>query len=302
MNTSASLDASARTARLQALPAQRSLWRSVGSGLLRRPTALLGIVIFLIVIIMALGASVLAPYDPNEINMGVRLQGPTSEHWLGTDDLGRDVLSRTIYGARVSIMVGMISIIIATLIGLPLGLLSGYFGGWVDSIISRSMDALLAFPSIILALAIMSMLGPNLQNAMIAIGVVFVPAFMRLTRAGVLSVRENEYVLAARVNGARDYYIMLRTILPNITSPLLVQVTLGFASAIIVEAALSFLGMGVQPPTASWGAMLDTGRRFLNQTVWFSSAAGVAIFLTILGLNLLGDGLRDALDPRMNRD
>jgi peptide/nickel transport system permease protein len=302
VSNTASLDATSARERLQKMPAQRSLWRSVGRALLRRKTAMAGILIYLVVIVMALGASVISPYDPNKIDMAVRLQGPTSEHWLGTDDLGRDVLSRTIYGSRVSIMVGMISILIATLIGLPLGLLSGYFGGWTDSFISRTMDALLAFPSIILALAIMAMLGPNLQNAMIAIGVVFVPAFMRLTRAGVLSVRENEYVMAARVVGARDSYVMLRTILPNITSPLLVQVTLGFASAIIVEAALSFLGMGVQPPTASWGAMLDTGRRFLNQTVWFSSAAGVAIFLTILSLNLLGDGLRDALDPRMNRD
>jgi len=196
----------------------------------------------------------------------------------------------------------MLSIGIATLLGVPLGLLAGYYGGWADAAISRAVDALLAFPSIILALAIMSVLGPNLQNAMIAIGIIYAPAFVRLTRAGVLSVKMSEYVLAARVAGARDTYLMVRTILPNIVSVLLVQITLGFANAIIAEAALSFLGMGVQPPTPSWGAMLDSGRRFLSQTLWYSSSAGMAIFLTILSLNLLGDGLRDVLDPRLRRN
>lgn len=262
---------------------------------------MLGLAIYLVVVAMALGAELVAPYEPNQIQMSVRLQGPSSAHWLGTDELGRDVVTRIIYGARVSVVVGMLSIGIATLIGVPLGLIAGYYGGWADAAISRAVDALLAFPSIILALAIMSVLGPNLQNAMIAIGIIYAPAFVRLTRAGVLSVKVNEYVLAARVAGARDTYLMARTILPNLVSPLLVQVTLGFASAIIAEAALSFLGMGVQPPTPSWGAMLDSGRRFLSQTLWYSSSAGMAIFLTILSLNLLGDGLRDVLDPRLRR-
>lgn len=301
MSKAASIDLASSSAALPPEARPRSQWRSMAVGIVRRRMALAGLIIYGGVIFMAIFAGVIAPYNPNTINMGERLQGPSRAHWLGTDDLGRDVLTRTIYGSRVSIMVGTISIAIATLIGLPLGLISGYYGRWADSVISRVMDALLAFPSIILALAIMSVLGPNLQNAMIAIGIVFVPAFMRLTRAGVLSVKESEYVMAARVCGARDRAIMVRTILPNITSPLLVQLTLGFATAIIVEAALSFLGMGVQPPTPSWGAMLDTGRRFLNQTVWFSSSAGVAIFLTVLSLNLLGDGLRDVLDPRMNQ-
>jgi peptide/nickel transport system permease protein len=278
-----------------------SRWLELWSGLRRRRTAMLGLAIYLLVILCALAADLIAPHDPNQLRMSVRLQGPSTEYWLGTDELGRDVASRIIYGARVSILVGMISIGIATLIGLPLGLIAGYYGGWLDAVISRAVDALLAFPSLILALAIMSVLGPNLQNAMIAIGIIYAPAFVRLTRAGVLSVKTNEYVLAARVAGARPSYIMAQTILPNIVSPLLVQITLGFASAIIAEAALSFLGMGVQPPTASWGAMLDSGRRFLSQTIWYSSAAGAAIFLAILSLNLLGDGLRDVLDPRLRR-
>jgi peptide/nickel transport system permease protein len=278
-----------------------SQWLELWSGLRRRRTAMLGLAIYLLVILCALSADLIAPHDPNQLRMSVRLQGPSAEYWLGTDELGRDVFSRIIYGARVSILVGMISIGIATLIGLPLGLVAGYYGGWLDAVISRAVDALLAFPSLILALAIMSVLGPNLQNAMIAIGIIYAPAFVRLTRAGVLSVKSSEYVLAARVAGARPSYIMARTILPNIVSPLLVQITLGFASAIIAEAALSFLGMGVQPPTASWGAMLDSGRRFLSQTIWYSSAAGAAIFLAILSLNLLGDGLRDVLDPSLRR-
>ena len=278
-----------------------SRWAEVWSGLRRRRTAMLGLGIYLVVLVFALTADLIAPHDPNRLRMSVRLQGPSAEYWLGTDELGRDVASRIIYGARVSLMVGMISIGIATAIGLPLGLLAGYYGGWPDAAISRGVDALLAFPSLILALAIMSVLGPNLQNAMIAIGIIYAPAFVRLTRAGVLSIKVNEYVMAARVAGARDRYLMARTILPNIVSPLLVQITLGFANAIIAEAALSFLGMGVQPPTSSWGAMLDSGRKFLSQTLWYSSSAGMAIFLTILSLNLLGDGLRDVLDPRLRR-
>lgn len=265
----------------------------------RRKIALLGLIFYLLVILAALTAGVIAPYDPNEIQMSEALQGPSFGHWLGTDELGRDILSRTIYGSRISILVGMISIGIATAIGLPLGLVAGYYGSWVDTLISRVMDALLAFPSIILALAFISVLGPNLRNTMIAIGIVFVPAFMRITRAGVLAVQSNEYVTAARVAGATNQYVMTRTILPNIMAPLLVQITLMFATAIIVEAGLSFLGLGVQPPTASWGQMLNTGHRFMQQTLWYSSSAGVAIFLTILSLNLLGDGLRDILDPRL---
>jgi peptide/nickel transport system permease protein len=284
-----------------AAAATSSQWSELWAGLRRRRTAILGLAIYLLVVLCALTADLVAPHDPNQLSMSVRLQGPSAEYWLGTDELGRDVASRIIYGARVSILVGMISIGLATLIGLPLGLVAGYYGGWLDAVISRAVDALLAFPSLILALAIMSVLGPNLQNAMIAIGIIYAPAFVRLTRAGVLSVKTHEYVLAARVAGARPSYIMARTILPNIVSPLLVQITLGFANAIIAEAALSFLGMGVQPPTASWGAMLDSGRRFLSQTIWYSSAAGVAIFLAILSLNLLGDGLRDVLDPRLRR-
>ena len=224
---------------------------------------------------------------------------PSAQHWFGTDELGRDVLTRILFGARISIAVGLISVVIALAIGVPLGILSAYYGGGVDSAIMRTMDALAAFPAILLALAILSVLGPNVRNAMIAIGVVYLPAFARLTRSSVLTVQENEYVEAATACGATASYIMFRTILPNCIAPILVHASIGFANAIIIEAALSFLGLGAQPPTPSWGAMLNQGRQFMTQTVWYSIASGSAIFLTVLGVNLMGDGLRDVLDPRL---
>jgi peptide/nickel transport system permease protein len=231
--------------------------------------------------------------------MRERLQEPSAAHWLGTDELGRDVLSRIIFGARASLAVGSIAVGIAATIGIMLGLSASYYGGPVDSLIMRILDGLLAFPSVILALAIMTALGPYLFNAMLAIGIVSIPAFARITRGSVLSLKETEFVEAAHASGATDTYLMLRVLLPNCLSPLLVQVSVSFAAAILVEAALTFLGLGVQPPTPSWGGMLDTGRKYLDQTAWYSVSAGAAIFLTVLSLNLLGDGLRDALDPRL---
>lgn len=267
--------------------------------LLTRKASAIGFVLYALVVAAAIFAPVISPYKPLKIDPTVILQKPTSAHWLGTDELGRDVLTRIIYGARVSIAVSIIAVAIALACGIALGMISGYRGGAVSSVIMRSMDALAAFPAVLLALAILSALGPGIRNAMIAIGVVYVPAFARVMRGSVLSVKRNEYVEAARASGASTIYIMRRCIFPNCVSPLLVHASIGFANAIIVEAALSFLGLGTQPPTASWGAMLDNGRQFIDQNVWYSISAGLAIFVTVLGLNLLGDGLRDALDPRL---
>jgi ABC-type dipeptide/oligopeptide/nickel transport system permease subunit len=267
--------------------------------LLHKRMAALGLVLCLVVVGTAILAPLIAPYDPLKIRTEIRLQLPSDQHWLGTDELGRDIFSRIVYGSRVSIAVGMISICIALACGIPLGLFSAFYGKTVDTIIMRTMDALAAFPAILLALAILSAMGPGIQNAMIAIGIVYMPAFSRNVRGSVLAVQENEYVLAARACGASDTYVMFKTILPNCLAPLLVHTSLGFANAIITEAALSFLGLGVQPPTPSWGAMLDEGRNYMDQTVWYSISAGMAIFLSVLGLNLVGDGLRDVLDPRL---
>jgi peptide/nickel transport system permease protein len=266
----------------------------------RDRAALLGLALFLAIVLAALLAEQLAPFDPAAVHARDRLQRPSATYWLGTDELGRDVLSRIIFGARVSLAVGLIAVGIAATVGVALGLTAGYYGRLIDSFIMRLLDGVLAFPSVILALAIMAVLGPSLFNAMVAIGIVSIPAFARVVRGSVLSLKEKEFVEAARASGATDLYLMQRVLLPNCLSPLLVQISISFAAAILVEAALSFLGLGIQPPTPSWGAMLDTGRKYLDQTPWYSISAGGAIFLTVLSLNLLGDGLRDALDPRLH--
>lgn len=273
--------------------------RSTLELLVRKKPALVGLILCVVVLFCALFPAVLAPYDPLELNVKDRLQTPSRAHWLGTDELGRDVLTRIIYGARVSVSVGVISIFIALAVGVPLGVLSAFYGGAVDSVAMRIMDALAAFPAILLALAILSAMGPNIRNAMIAIGIVYLPAFSRVTRSAVLSVQGNEFVDAARASGATNIYLMSKTLLPNCMAPVMVHASIGFANAIITEAALSFLGLGAQPPTPSWGAMLQQGRQFMSQNVVYSIAAGGAIFLTVLGLNLVGDGLRDVLDPRL---
>lgn len=258
-----------------------------------------GLAILGLVCVAALGAPLLAPYAPNDQDYLALTQGPGGAHWLGTDDLGRDVLSRLIYGSRVSLQVGIIAVGIALTIGVSLGLLAGYAGGFVDTVITRFTDAVQAFPGLILALAITAALGPGIGNAMIAIGFVSTPAIARLTRGQTLSIREREYVEAARVLGAPPLRIMARHIWPNVTAPIIVQATLLIASAIVTEASLSFLGVGVQPPTASWGAMLRTGSQYLEVAPWMGFAPGVAIFLTVLAFNFVGDGLRQALDPRL---
>lgn len=255
-----------------------------------------GVVIFFVVI--ALLAPVLPIPDPAATDWGKIRLAPSAAHWLGTDEIGRDILSRMIWGARASLMAGVVSVAIAVIIGVPFGLLAGYFGGWTDSIIARTTDALLAMPFLILAIALAAFLGPSLTNAMIAIGLSAVPIFIRLTRGQVLSVKTEDYVEGARAVGLGHLAIMAFYILPNVIPPILVQSTLTVATAIIAEASLSFLGLGQQPPLPSWGSMLNTAKNFLSQAPWMAVWPGAAIFLVVMGFNLMGDGLRDALDPR----
>jgi peptide/nickel transport system permease protein len=261
--------------------------------------ALAGALLFVAVVAAALFAGSLTPYSPVAVRMQERLQLPSPAHLFGTDELGRDVLSRILFGARASLAVGVIAVAIAGTVGTALGLAAGFYGGAVNATIMRGVDGLLAFPALILAMALTATLGPSLTNAAIAIGIVSIPVFARLAQASALAIKEREFTDAARASGASDAYVLLRVLLPNHLSPLLVQTSVSFANAILTEAALSFLGLGVQPPTPSWGAMLDTGRKYLDQTAWYSVAAGGAILVAVLGLNLLGDGLRDALDPRL---
>ena len=260
--------------------------------------ALLGLGIVLIFVILALLAPWIAPYDPLKTNFLTIRKPPSAQFWLGTDELGRDILSRLIWGTRASLMAGCLSVAIAIVIGVPLGLVSGYFGSWIDAIISRITEALLSCPFLVLAIALGAFLGPSLSNAMIAIGLSAMPTFVRLTRGQVLAVRREDYIEGAHAIGLPHVWIILRYVLPNVLSPIIVQSTLAIAAAIIAEASLSFLGLGQQPPAPSWGSMLSTAKNFLEQAPWMSIAPGVAIFLAVLGFNLLGDGLRDALDPR----
>ena len=261
-------------------------------------SALLGAIIVGIFALLAIAAPILPFPDPAAADWGAIRQPPSAAHWLGTDELGRDQLSRMIWGARASLMAGVVSVAIAIAIGVPLGILAGYFGGWTDAVISRCTEALLAIPFLILAIALAAFLGPSLTNAMIAIGIAATPVFIRLTRGQAISVAAEDYVESAHAIGLRTPVILRRYIFPNVLPPVLVQATLTIASAIIAEASLSFLGLGQQPPAPSWGAMLNTAKNFMTQAPWMAMWPGIAIFLVVLGFNLLGDGLRDALDPR----
>jgi peptide/nickel transport system permease protein len=264
----------------------------------RRKGAVIALVVIAIFVAGAVLAPLVSPYDPDLQTWTAVRKAPSALHWFGTDDVGRDVLSRVIYGARASLLAGVISVAIALLVGVPIGLFSGYLGGFVDALFSRITDALLACPFLILAIALAAFLGPSLGNAMIAIGITTTPIFMRLTRGQVMAVKVEDYVEAARAVGNPHWRIALRHILPNILPALLVQATLSVAAAIIAEAALSFLGLGQQPPAPSWGSMLNAAQRFLVTAPWMAIWPGLAIFLTVLSFNLVGDGLRDALDPR----
>jgi peptide/nickel transport system permease protein len=264
----------------------------------RRRGALLALIVIAIFVGAAVLAPMISPYDPDVQTWTAVRKAPSALHWFGTDDVGRDVLARVIYGARASLLAGVISVAIALLIGVPIGLVAGYLGGFVDALFSRITDALLACPFLILAIALAAFLGPSLGNAMIAIGITTTPIFIRLTRGQVMAVKVEDYVEAARAVGNPHWRIALVHILPNILPALLVQATLSIAAAIIAEAALSFLGLGQQPPAPSWGSMLNAAQRFLVNAPWMAIWPGLAIFLTVLSFNLVGDGLRDALDPR----
>lgn len=274
-------------------PARRA-WRR----LKQRKSALFALFVIIALILIAIFAPLIAPYDPTKQSWSAVRKAPSLAHWFGTDEVGRDILSRIIFGTRASLSAGVISVGIAISIGVPLGLLAGYLGGKVDAILGRITDAMLAVPFLILAIALAAFLGPSLGNAMIAIGVTATPLFIRLTRGQTLSVVKEDYIEAARAVGNPGWRIALRHILPNVMPALLVQATLTIATAIIAEASLSFLGLGQQPPAPSWGSMLNAAQRFLTNAPWMAVWPGLAIFVTVLSFNLFGDGLRDALDPR----
>lgn len=291
-----------RQTRAVAIPAtpKRRLRSRAFQRFSRRPLALFAVSVIVLFVLIAIFAPYLAPYDPAKADFLSVRQAPSSSYWLGTDAVGRDILSRVIFGARSSLVAGVISVVIALVFGVPLGLIAGYYRGFIDEVIMRFTDALLAFPFLILAVALAAALGPSLTNAMIAIGIATAPTFIRLTRGQVLAVQSEDYVQAAKALGTGDVRILLQHILPNSLAPLLVQATLTIAQAIIAESSLSFLGLGVQPPTPSWGGMLNTARNFINQAPWMAIFPGLSIYVTVLAFNLLGDGLRDAFDPREN--
>lgn len=278
-----------------------SLWQDAWRRLLRHKLAMFGAFVLMVVLFMALFGPSLTPYDPNGMDFAVRFASPSITHLMGTDDFGRDILTRIIYGAQISLKVGVIAVVVATILGTTFGVLAGYSNRILDEIIMRSMDILYAFPAILLAIAVMAALGKGENNAMIAIGIVYIPIFARIARGAVLSVRNEDYVLAARALGAGHPRIILLHILPNVLSPIIVEITLSLAFAILAEASLSFFGLGKPPPDPSWGRMLAESRDYFRQSLWMSLFPGLAIFLTVMGFNFLGDGLRDALDPRLRR-
>ncbi len=277
----------------------RNYWARAGASFIRNRFAILGSIVLILLILMAVFADVIAPYDPLETDfMATMLPLNTDGHLLGTDDLGRDTLSRLIYGSRISLAVGLVVVGIAGTVGVSLGAIAGYYGGIIDNIIMRLVDVLYAFPFLILAIAIVGILGPSLTNIMIVLGAIAWIDYARVVRGLVLSIKEQDYVLAARAQGASGFYLIYRHILPNSLNIIIVQATFGVASAILAASALSFLGIGAQPPTPEWGAMLNAAQRFIRTEPLLSIAPGVAIMITVLSINLLGDALRDALDPR----
>ena len=275
------------------------LWADAFRRLVKSRGATSGGVIFGLFVFMALAAPLLTPYDPIRLNVVESLEPPSARHWLGTDQFGRDVLARVIYGARVSMAMGVVAVTISVVLGLALGLVSGYYRGTVDLLVMRLVDVMLAFPGILLALVIIAVLGPNLGSAMIAVGVSGMPLFVRVVRSSTLTVRALQYVEAAQAAGSGDARVLVRHVLPNVLTPVIVLVTLGIPAAIVAGAALSFLGLGVKPPTPDWGEMLSKGRAFMGTAWWLSTFPGLAIAVIVLAINRFGDGLRDALDPRM---
>jgi peptide/nickel transport system permease protein len=281
-----------------AAPAASGMRKSTLMRCLSHPGTIIGGSVVLFFVVIAILAPWIAPYEPNASNWLAIRQAPSALHWFGTDDLGRDILSRVIFGARASLLVGLVSVVIAIAIGVPLGLVAGYFGGIVDALISRCTDALLACPFLVLAIAFAAFLGASLQNAMIAIGISAMPIFVRLSRGQVLSVKNEDYIAAARLLGVSHTKIMAVYVMPNVMAPIVVQATITMATAVLAEASLAFLGLGQRPPDPSWGTMLDVARQFLTQASWMAVWPGLAIITLVMGFNLLGDGLNDALDPR----
>ena len=278
-----------------------SPWKEAWQAFRKNRLALVGLGIVIFFIIIAIIAPIIAPFGFKEQQLTERLTAPSGKHWFGTDDFGRDIFSRIVYGARISLWVGLFSVLASAVAGTLLGIVAGYYGKWADSIISRMFDIMLAFPSILLAIAVVAILGPSLQNALVAIAVINIPNFGRLVRSKVLSVKQEEYIMSARAVGMKDSRILLHHILPNSVTPVIVQATLAIATAIIEAAALGFLGLGAQAPTPEWGKMLSDSKQYLVQAPWTLFFPGIAIMLTVLGFNLMGDGLRDVLDPKMKQ-
>jgi ABC-type dipeptide/oligopeptide/nickel transport system permease subunit len=290
---------------LRGLPApvreSRSLWSDARSRLLRNPVAMAGGAVVIALIIVAIAAPYIAPYDPMDQDLANSMAGPSTTHLAGTDVHGRDIFSRIIHGTRISLRIGFLGMLLGCVVGVVLGLVSGYYGGWLDTVIMRLLDVQLAFPGLLVAICIIAIIGPGLENVILAVGIFSVPLFARVTRGQVLSLKEQEFILAARMMGAQDGRIMLTHLLPNAVAPLLVLCTLRIATAILTAASLSFLGLGAQPPIPEWGAMLSDGRAYLSIAPHVATTPGLAILITVLSFNLLGDGLRDALDPRLRQ-
>ncbi|MFM1653849.1 nickel transporter permease [Brevibacillus sp. B_LB10_24] len=278
---------------------KRTPWRESWRRLRKQKAAMVGGGLIVLFIVIGILAPLLAPYDPIAQNLSNTLKPPSADHWMGTDDSGRDIFSRVLYGARISLTIGFFSVIGSLIVGAFLGLVAGYFGKKIDTVISRFFDIMLAFPGILLAIAIVAILGPGLFNALLAIAIVNIPMYGRIIRAKVLSIKQEEYIMAARAQGMSQWRILFRHVLPNSWTPLIVQGTLGIASAILEAAALGFLGLGAQPPEAEWGKMLADSREYITSAPWAVMTPGIAIMLSVIGFNLFGDGLRDALDPKM---
>ncbi|GGL93620.1 ABC transporter permease [Deinococcus aerolatus] len=282
-------------------PATARRGRSFLSRMLSHRTLVVGLALLSVVLLAALAGQVFPPSDPNAMNFAATFESPSSAHLLGTDNFGRDVFSRILAGAWISVRVALIAVSLAAVAGISLGTLAGFYRGWVDEVLMRLMDILMAFPALLLAIAVMAILGRGVENAMIAIAIVYTPIFARITRGSILTVREEEYLTAARALGQSDAMMMVRHVLPNALGPIIVQTSLSLAFAVLAESALSFFGLGTQPPESSWGLMLSEGRSFLLQAPWLGLFPGLAIMITVLGFNLVGDGLRDLLDPRMRQ-
>ncbi|MBS3987460.1 MAG: ABC transporter permease [Erysipelothrix sp.] len=278
---------------------RQSLWLDTWRRLRKNKAAVVGLIILVILVIVAIFADVIAPFDYTTQNLNAVLQKPNSTHWFGTDNFGRDIFSRVVYGSRISLRIGFIAVGIALIVGGSMGAIAGYFGGWFDTIVMRLVDIMLAVPTILLAISIVSVLGPGITNLMIAVGVSNVPTYARVVRASVLSIKETQYIEAARAMGSRDMTIIFKHVIPNTLAPVIVQSTIGVAGAILSAAGLGFIGLGIQPPNPEWGSMLNAGRHFIRDHPHLTTYPGLAIMVTILSLNLLGDGLRDVLDPKL---